>query len=239
MTLHLHEAWLAVTGSPVFGLVLTLGAYQLARVLAVRARGNPLVNPVLVAVVVTGTVLWLLGVDYDTYMRGGSVLALLLGPATVALAWPMHRELRLVRDAAVPILVGVSVGSLVAVVVAVLVTRGAGGGTDLALSMAPKSTTTAVSLALSAQIGGIPSLTAVLTILTGILGAVAGPRLLSRTGFRDRRVRGLAVGTASHGIGTAQMLTESRLEGAFAGVAMALSALTTSVWVPLLVPLLT
>jgi putative effector of murein hydrolase len=96
-----------------------------------------------------------------------------------------------------------------------------------------------VAIALSSTIGGVPALTAVLTILAGITGAVAGPRLLSLVGVRDPRARGLAVGVASHGIGTSQMLHESRTEGAFSGLAMALSALATSVWVPLLVPLLT
>jgi predicted murein hydrolase (TIGR00659 family) len=197
------------------------------------------VNPVLVAIVLVGAFLELTHIDYATYMRGGSLIALLLGPATVALAWPLHLELALVRRSAVPVLTGVTVGAGVAVLSAVLVTRSAGGGHDLVLSMAPKSTTTPVAIALSSTIGGVPALTAVLTILAGITGAVAGPRLLSLVGVRDPRARGLAVGVASHGIGTSQMLHESRTEGAFSGLAMALSALATSVWVPLLVPLLT
>jgi predicted murein hydrolase (TIGR00659 family) len=178
-------------------------------------------------------------VDYDDYMRGGSVIALLLGPATVALAWPLHLEMGLVRRAVVPILGAVAVGSGVAIVVAVVTTELLGGADDLALSMAPKSTTTPVAIALADSIGGIPALTAVLTVLTGVVGAVLGPRLLSLLRIHDRTVRGLAVGTSSHGIGTAQMIQESRTEGAFSGLAMALTALATSVWLPVLVPLLT
>jgi len=131
------------------------------------------------------------------------------------------------------------VGSGAAIVVAILATRLLGGSEELALSMAPKSTTTPVALALSESIGGIPSLTAVLTILTGIVGAVIGPRVLTLLRVRDHTVRGLAVGASSHGIGTAQMLQESRTEGAFSGLAMALTALATSIWLPVLVPLLT
>lgn len=239
MTLHLQDAWAATTASPVFGVALTLAAYQLGRRLWQRTGNQPWVNPVLVAVTLIGAALWLLDVDYDTYLRGGSLIALLLGPATVALAWPMHQELPLVRRAAVPVLVGVAVGSGVAVASAVVVTELFGGSEELALSQAPKTATTPVAIALAESVGGIPALTAVLTILTGIVGAVAGPRLLSLARVRDLRVRGLAVGVSSHGIGTAQMLHESRTEGAFSGLAMALTALATSVWVPVLVPLLT
>ena len=239
MTLHLDDAWAGVSSSPVFGVVLTLGAYMLGRRLWERTGHHPWVNPVLIAITVVGLVLWATGVDYETYLRGGSLVGLLLGPATVALAWPMHKELVLVRRAAVPVLVGVTVGTGVAVVAAVLLTEGLGGSERLALSMAPKSTTTPVSIALSEAIGGIPALTAVLTILAGIVGAVLGPQTLSLMRFRDKRVRGMAVGVASHGIGAARMIHESRTEGAFAGLAMALAALATSIWVPLLVPVLT
>jgi predicted murein hydrolase (TIGR00659 family) len=228
-----------VTTSPVFGVLLTLGAYQAARTTWRRLGHHPLLNPVLVAIALVGLVLWVTGVDYDTYFKGGSLIALLLGPATVALAWPLHLELRLVREAAVPIVAGVVLGSGVAVASAVLVTRLLGGSHELVLSMAPKTTTTPVAIALTQTIGGVPALTAVLTILTGILGASAGPRLLTLVRVRDKRVRGLAVGVSSHGIGTAQMLHESRTEGAFSGLAMALTALATSAWLPVLVPLLT
>ena len=237
MTLHLDEAWTAVSTSPVLGVALTLAAYQLARWLWRRAGNHPGVNPVLIAIVLVGAALWVLGIDYDTYMEGGSVIALLLGPATVALAWPLHLEMALVRRAAVPIVVGVTVGSAVAIVVAVLSTRLLGGSDELALAMAPKSTTTPVAIALAETIGSIPALTAVLTILTGILGAVIGPKVLTWMRVRNQVVRGLAVGVASHGIGTAQMIQESRTEGAFSGLAMALTALATSIWLPVLVPL--
>jgi predicted murein hydrolase (TIGR00659 family) len=239
MSLHLHEAWVETRSSPVFGVALTLVGYQLGRVAWRRAGRNPLLNPVLIAVVTIALVMWACDIDYDTYFRGGAVIALLLGPATVALAVPMHRELEVLRQAAVPVVAGVLAGSGVAVVVAVVVTRGLGGDVELARSMAPKSTTTPVSIALSQTIGGLPALTAVLTILAGIIGAVIGPALLTALHVRDPRVRGLAVGVASHGIGTSQMLHEGRTQGAFAGLAMALTALATSVWAPLLVPWLT
>lgn len=238
MSLQPEQAWAAVSASPVLGVALTLGAYQLARLLWRRTGKHPAANPVLVAIALVAVVLWVTRIDYDTYLEGGSVIALLLGPATVALAWPLHLEMALVRRAVLPVLLGITAGAGVAVAVAVLVTRAFGGSEELALSMAPKSATTPVAIALAGTIDGIPSLTAVLTILTGILGAMAGPRVLTWLRVREPVVRGLAVGVSAHGIGTAQMIQESRTEGAFSGLAMALGALATSIWVPLLVPLL-
>jgi predicted murein hydrolase (TIGR00659 family) len=233
------RAWDVVTASPVFGVALTLAAYQAARWLWLRTGRHPLANPVLVAVAIIGVTLRAGDVPFGHYLRGGSLITFLLGPATVALAWPLHQELGRVRRAAVPVLAGVTLGAGTAVAVGIWLTRILGGSDALARSMAPKSATTAVSVSIARSIDAIPSLTAVLTILAGILGAVAGPRLLTLLRIRDPRARGLAVGVASHGIGTAQMLHENRTAGAFSGLAMALSALATSLWVPVLVPLLT
>jgi predicted murein hydrolase (TIGR00659 family) len=239
VTLHLQEAWHWLVGSPVFGAALTLAAYGLARRLWERTGRHASLNPTLVAIVLTGATLLALGVDYDDYMAGGSLFLLLLGPATVALALPLYYERSLVRRSAGPIAAGLIAGSIASIVVAYLVTRWLGGSEELALSMAPKSATTPVSIALSETFGGIPALTAVFTILAGILGAVAGPALLSLLRFRDLRVRGLAVGAASHGIGTSRALEEHATEGAFSTLAMALNALATAALLPLLLVLLT
>src|SRR4051794_18732141 len=230
---HPAATWDWLTTSPLFGLSLTLAAYAAGR-WAHRRTGNPVLQPVLVAIVVVGTVLVVTDVPYRDYLRGGSFVGFWLGPATVALALPLHQEWHLVRRTAVPVLTGVVAGGIVSIVSGVLVTRLAGGGRVLQLTMAPKATTTPVAIAVSDQIGGIPALTAVLTILAGITGAVAGPWVLDRLGVRDLRARGLALGAVSHGIGTSRALRESRTEGAFSGLSMGLTALATSVLVPLL-----
>lgn len=228
-----EEAWRWLLSSPLFGITLTLVAYRVARALWEAARRTPLLNPVLVAIVLTAATLLLLGVDYEDYMVGGQYIALLLGPATVALALPLYREATLVREAAVAILTGVVLGSLVSITVAYGVTQALTGDTDLALSMAPKSATTPVSIVLAETAGGVPALTAVFTILAGVLGAVVGPGLLSLLRLRDPRVRGLAIGAASHGIGTARALEEDETEGAFSALAMGLNALATALLLPL------
>lgn len=238
MTLHLADTWHWLVGSPLFGITLTLVAYKLARMLFLRAGHPAYLNPVLVAILITGATLLLLGVDYEQYMVGGQYIAFLLGPATVALALPLHYEARLIRQAAPAILLGLVTGSLVSISVALWVTGALGGGHDLALSMAPKSATTPVSIALSAAFGGIPALTAVFTIVAGVVGAVAGPAVLSLLRFHDRRVRGLAIGATSHGIGTSRALEEHPTEGAFSGLGMGLNALATALLLPLVLAVL-
>jgi predicted murein hydrolase (TIGR00659 family) len=224
--------WL--TDSPLFPLVLTLLAYQAGRALHARTGGHALAQPVLVAVVLVGATLLVLDVDLDAYRDGTALLTFLLGPATVALAVPLHRQAHRLRELALPLLVAVPLGAVVSVGSAVLMTRLLGGDDLLQRTLAPKAATAPVSIALSGENGGIPQLTAALTILAGILGAVAGPAVLTLLRIRSRTARGLAMGSVSHGIGTSRALAEDRTEGAFSGLAMGLTAVATSVVVALL-----
>ena len=228
--------WL--THSPVFLMFLTLAAYRLGREVRDRTGGHALAQPVLVAIVVIGIVMAVLDIDYATYSDGNQIIAFLLGPATVALAVPLHRQADRLRGFVAPLLVGVVLGAVASITTGYLLVRWLGGSEVLAETMAPKAATTPVSIAISGTIGGIPALTAVFAIVIGILGAIAGPAVLNLLRIRDRRARGLALGSVSHGIGTSRALRESETEGAFAGLAMGLTALVTSLLVPVLLPLL-
>lgn len=223
--------WLVT--SPLFGILATLAAYAVGR-WAQRRTGSPLLQPVFVAIVLIGGLLLVLDIDYTDYLTGASYVGFWLGPATVALALPLYAELALVRRTALPLVVGLLAGTVVSIVSAVLLTRWAGGTEALQLTLAPKAATTPVSLAISHEIGGIPALTAVITIVTGIVGAMLGPWVLDRVGVRDKRARGIALGTTSHGIGTARALQNGVTEGALSALCMALAALATSALVPLL-----
>jgi len=228
----------AVLDQPLLWLVVTLLAYQLGLWLRGRTGAHPLAQPVLVAIVVVGALVVLLDVDYASYAEDTAVITFVLGPATVALAVPLHRQLARLRGFVLPLLAAVVAGAVVSVAAAVGLVRLLGGDELLARSMAPKATTTPVSIAVSETLGGLPPLTAALTITAGILGAVAGPGVLGLLRVRDHRARGLAVGSASHGIGTGRMIVDHPVEGAFSGLAMGLTALVTSVVAPLLVALL-
>lgn len=232
------SAWWALTASPVFGVVLTLAVYQLTVLVARRVRGSALANPVLWSVALIIGVLVVTGTPVEAYARGGDLVAFFLGPATVALALPLHRQLDRVKQAIAPILAASVFGATASVLVAAWVTKALGGSRELVASTVPKSTTTPVALAVAETIGGIPALTAALVILTGVLGAVAGPGLLRLVRIRDEVATGLAMGISAHGIGTARALGRSQTAGAFSALAMALSAVITPVVIALALPLL-
>lgn len=226
--------------SPLLGLFLTLLGYRLGLELQQRVptAWKAVAQPVVVALVVIGAALWALDLSYDDYVVGGSIIGFFLGPATVALAVPLHRQAHHLGRMFVPMLIALPVGALVSIVTGVLAVRLLGGDHVLELTMAPKAATTPVSLAVSDSIGGLPALTAVLAIVTGIVGAVAGPAVLDLVRVRDRRARGLAIGASSHGIGTSRALREHPTEGAFSGLAMGLTALLISLLTPLVLLLL-
>jgi predicted murein hydrolase (TIGR00659 family) len=233
--------WLTVgwlTHSPLFLLFLTLLAYRIGCEVRDRTGGHALAQPVLIAIVLIGAVVELLDIDYRTYRSATEIIAFWLGPATVALAVPLHRQVRRLRGFVAPLVVGVLLGALVSIVAGYLTVSWLGGGETLARTMAPKAATTPVSIALSAENGGLPALTAVFAIVIGIVGAVAGPFVLDLLRIRDLRARGLALGAVSHGIGTSRALREHETEGAFAGLSMGLTALATSLLLPLLLAVL-
>lgn len=234
----MSEALDQLRTSPLTMLLLTLLAYQLGRVVQARTGGHALAQPVLVAILLVVPAITLLDVDYADYRSGAEPIAFLLGPATVALAIPLHRQAHRLRGLVTAMIVAVTLGAAVSITSAVLLVQALGGSELLARTTAPKAATAPVAIALAEGNGGIPALAAVLAILAGILGAVAGPRVLTLLRVRDRRARGLAQGAVSHGIGASRMLAEDETEGAFAGLSMGLTALAMSLLLPLLLALL-
>lgn len=231
---NLHETWVYLSASPLFHLTLTLVAFQAASWLSEKAGGAPLLNPVFVSVVIVVAVLMLTDTPYGVYFEGAQFVHFLLGPATVALAVPLYRQWGRVRRSAVAIAASLLAGSLTAILTALGVVWAMGGGADLLASIAPKSVTAPVAMAIAKELGGLPSLTAVLVIATGMFGAMVGPAFLNLIGVKDWRARGLAIGAACHGIGTARALQVNQTAGAFSGLAMGLNALATALLLPLL-----
>lgn len=230
----IRDIWVYLSTSPLLHLTLTLLAYQAGMAIYRKANLNPLLNPVLIAVAILVALLLVTGTDYSVYFEGAQFVHFLLGPATVALAIPLYRQFRTVRRSAFAILASILTGSATAAVTAVGIAYLMGASEDALISIAPKSVTAPVAMGIAERLGGLPSLTAVLVILTGILGAALGPVLLNMLRIRDWKARGLAIGTASHGIGTARALNINEVAGAFAGLAMGLNALATAVLIPAL-----
>lgn len=235
--MKLTEIWVYLATSPLLGLTVTLVAYQAAFWLYRKSNLHPLANPVAIAVALLVGLLWLTRTPYATYFEGAQFVHFLLGPATVALAVPLYANLDRLRKNLLPLSGALLAGSLVAVASAIGIGWLLGASRESLLSLAPKSVTTPIAMGIAEKLGGLPSLTAVLVVATGILGAVLARGTLNLLRIEDHAVRGFAVGVAAHGIGTARAFQVSETMGAFAGLAMGLNGLLTAFLFPLLVRL--
>jgi predicted murein hydrolase (TIGR00659 family) len=231
---ELAEIWVYLARDPLAALSATLLAWLAAGRLHILCGRHPLANPVLFAVVMLAGVLLAAGVDYRAYFAGAQFVHFLLGPATVALAVPLYRQFALVRRSAPAAIASVVLGGAFAAAAGVGIALALGAAPEVTASLAPRSVTTPVAMGIAERIGGLPALTAVVVILSGIVGAALGPVMLDIVGVKDWRARGLAIGTASHGIGTARALSVNATAGAFSGLAMGLNALATALLLPLI-----
>ncbi|EFO3380292.1 CidB/LrgB family autolysis modulator [Escherichia coli] len=220
-----------------WSLPLTLIVFFAARKLAARYK-FPLLNPLLVAMVVIIPFLMLTGISYDSYFKGSEVLNDLLQPAVVALAYPLYEQLHQIRARWKSIITICFIGSVVAMVTGTSVALLMGASPEIAASILPKSVTTPIAMAVGGSIGGIPAISAICVIFVGILGAVFGHTLLNAMRIRTKAARGLAMGTASHALGTARCAELDYQEGAFSSLALVLCGIITSLIAPFLFPII-
>jgi predicted murein hydrolase (TIGR00659 family) len=235
---NVTDIWVYLAQTPLLWLTATLVIYELADIVYRRIGQWPPSNPVLISVVILITFLTLTGTPYQRYFDGAQFVHFLLGPTTVALALPLWRYAGRLRRMLLPLSGALLIGSLTSILSVVAIGRLMGVSEVTLRSLAPKSVTTPIAMGISEQIGGLPSLTAVLVIVTGIIGAVIAQELFDRLRVDDQAARGLAIGVASHGIGTARALQMHAEAGAFAGLAMGLNGALTTLLAPLLARLL-
>ena len=232
--LSISEIWTPLSNSPLLGLTITLLAYQLALWVFQRSGGSAWANPVLIAIVVITAFLWLTGTPYESYFDGAKFIHFMLGPITVALAIPLFSYWGRLKRMAFPLVIALLAGSATAVLTATGIAWALGASPATIYSLAPKSVTTPIAMGVAERIGGIPSLTAVMVILTGIIGAIGFPAVFRLLRVRDHAAQGFAIGIAAHGLGTARAFLVSEEMGAFSALAMGLNGLLTAVVLPLL-----
>jgi len=232
-----QEIWSYLSREPLLWLTATLIAYVIGDGLFRASGRKPYVNPVLIAVALLAATLALSETPYTTYFEGAKFVHFMLGPATVALAAPLFVNLTKLRKSAVPMIGALLAGSLTAILTALGIAYAFGIRGSVLISLAPKSATAPVAMGISESLGGSPTLTAVMVIFTGIIGAVVATPLLNLLRVTDWRARGFATGVASHGIGTARALQVNETAGAFAGVGMGLNAILTAILAPFVVHL--
>jgi len=230
---RLSEIWVYLAASPLLGLTVTLLAYQAAHWIYLRANMSPFANPVASSIALLVVILWSTDTPYATYFDGAQFVHFLLGPATVALAVPLYANFARLKRELLPIGGALIAGAMTAAVSAMAIGWLAGATRATVISLAPKSVTTPIAMGLAEKLGGLPSLTAVFVVLTGIIGAVLARGVLDALRIRDDAVRGIAIGVAAHGIGTARAFQVSATMGAFAGLAMGLSGVVTTLLLPL------
>ncbi|CAM5793753.1 MULTISPECIES: LrgB family protein [Brevibacillus] len=213
--------------SPLLAIIVTLAAYKMAMYAAARF---PIIQPVLVASVCAWFIWWVINGDWDAYRLGGDWISFWVGPATVALAVPLAKQIREFAHIWRGVLLGVGAGCAVAI----LTVFGVGllFGTDdvLTKSMLTKSVTTPIAVELSKNIGGVPALAAFFTALTGIVGIAFARPLLALVGVKDDWAIGIAVGTSAHAIGTASLNRVSQVQTAASSVAMIMAGVVTAIY---------
>ena len=237
MSPRIADIWVYLAATPLLGLTITLLAYLGAYRIYERSGFTPLLNPVALAIIALVAALSATGTAYQTYFDGAQFVHFLLGPATVALAVPLYAQLRRMRQLLVPLAGALAAGSVTAIASAIGIAWLLGVSESSLLSLAPKSVTAPIAMGIAEKIGGVPSLTAVLVVATGVSGAVMAKYVLDALGIRDHGVRGFAVGIASHGIGTARAFQVSEQAGAFAGLGMGLNGVLTAILMPLMLAL--
>lgn len=233
MIRDLAAVWTPLAATPLLWIVVTLGAYVIGQQVQRLCGGAAIANPVLIAIALVSAIVLAAGVSYPSYFTGAQFINFLLGPATVALAAPLARNIGHVRTSFKGVGLALVSGSLVSTLSGVALVIALGGSRSLALSMAPKSVTTPIAIAVSQQIGGVPALTAALAIVGGVFAAVVGRRLLTSLRIADLRSHGFAAGLAGSGVAAAQAASLGGLAAAFAALGIALNGVLTALLIPL------
>lgn len=224
---------LSFINTPIFGVTITIIAFSISLYLNKKTK-SPLLNPILISIILIICFLLFFKIDYEMYDKGGSIISFFLGPATVVLAVPLYKQIKLLKDNLFPILVGIFLGSFAGIVSIIIMSRLFGLEDILFLSLIPKSTTSAIAMDIASEIGGNPSIAIAFVILTGVGGYIIGPGILKIFKINNKVAKGVSLGTASHAVGTAKAIELGEVEGAMSSLAIGVAGLITVFLAPLI-----
>ncbi len=216
-------------------IVLTVVVFSVSHLLQKRFK-HPLLNPVLISILAICGMLVSMEIPYHEYQEGGDYLTDLLGIAVVALGVPLYQQSKDIRRELPGVFLIITISSCFALSNTIFLATLAGASSEVALSLAPKSVTTPIAVMITSSLNGIPALSAIAVIFTGIMGAVFGIPLLSLMRITSPKARGIAMGAASHAIGTARITQSSLQEGAYSALALVLSASISALLAPIVIP---
>jgi predicted murein hydrolase (TIGR00659 family) len=220
--------------NPISGMLLTIGSYWIGHILHERTKWTVL-QPILTASAIIIAFLILAEIPYDIYQNQNVVLVYFLPLTAVVLAVPLYRNLDVLRKHAIPILAGIIAGTFVTMGSIICIGKLMGTNREILVSMLPKSATNPIAIEVSGIIGGLPSLTVSLVVITGMFGGILGPELLKLMRIRNEVARGIALGSMSHAIGTARAFKEGEIQGSMSSLAMAIAGTLTAVLSPVFV----
>ncbi|HEY6915766.1 MAG TPA: LrgB family protein [Paludibacter sp.] len=215
----------------VFLLALVMGTFLLGVYLYKRTKIT-LIQPLLIAMLIIIPFLKITGIDYHTFCEKTRILNFMLGPSVVALGYILYEQIENIKGNVISILTAVFVGSVVGILSVVLIAKAFGADKMLVASLAPKSVTTPIAISLAEKDGGVPALAAAFVVICGIFGGLVGPIILRRIGIKSKIAKGLAMGSASHALGTARAMEMGALEGAISGLAIGIMGIMTALLIP-------
>ncbi|MBM6861157.1 LrgB family protein [Clostridium saudiense] len=221
-----------------FGIVISLIAFEVGKIIYNKTK-LPIFNPLLISIVIVIGILKIFNIDFELYNKGGQFINMFLGPATVVLAVPLYKQLLLLKKNFVPIIIGISVGSVVSVISVILLSTVFNLDKQIIISLIPKSVTTPIGVEISNSLGGITGITVMAVILTGITGAIIAPTVCKVFKINNPVARGIGIGTASHAVGTSKALEIGETEGAMSSLAIGIAGLITVVVAPVCLSILT
>lgn len=220
--------------TPLFGIMISLLAFEIGCILH-RKTKLAIFNPLFVSIILVIGFLLIFNIKVEDYDKGGQFISFFLSPATVILAVPLYKKIKLLKSYAIPILAGISVGSIVGIISIIFLCHVFGLSKPLDVSMIPKSITVPIGVEVSKQLGGIPAITAATIIITGIMGAVIGPYVCKVFRIKDEVAIGVAIGTASHAVGTTKAIELGETEGAMSSLSIGVAGIITVVVAPIIV----
>ena len=215
-----------IVNNPLFGILLTLFAFEIGMTIYKKTK-IPLLNPLLIAIALVIAVLVSCHISFETYNIGGSFINAFLGPATVILAVPLYKQLQLLKNHFVPIMTGIIVGSFASMCCVIIMGYFLGVNHELIASLVPKSVTTPIGVEVASGLGGIPSITVIAVIITGITGAIIAPMVCKLLKIEHEFAMGFSMGTASHAVGTTKALEIGETHGAMSSLSIGVAGLIT------------
>lgn len=215
----------------VFLLCLVLGTFLLGVYLYRRLK-FPLLQPLLISVIIIIPFLKIARIDYDQFYEQTRILNFMLGPSVVALGYVLYEQIEYIKGNVISMLLAVFAGSVVGIATVIGIARLMGADKMLQMSLAPKSVTTPIAISIAQTTGGVPELAVAFVVICGIFGGLVGPLVLRYLGIKSRIAKGLAIGSASHALGTARALEMGAVEGAISGLAIGIMGVMTAILVP-------